>query len=122
MPTIARTMPAPPEYGEPDAMRNETTTPASMLVGNPIALATRTLREQGMPREEIEAVLEATEPQVLRRYMELHRERLEERVAAERRALTEVERFLAMVILARTDLAASERREEDSTADRRRFT
>ena len=103
MPTIGRTMPAPGEYVERVAIRTQGTTPASMLVGDPIASAKRTLREQGMPPGEIEAVLAADEPQVLRRYMELHRERLDEWVAAERRALGGVERFLALAILERTD-------------------
>lgn len=120
--TIARTMSAPPEYGGPGCDGPEAVKPASPIASDPIALAIRTLREQGMPRGEIETVLEATETQVLRRYMELHRERLEERLAAELRALTEVERFLAMAILALTDLAASGRGEEGSPADRRRFT
>jgi hypothetical protein len=33
-------------------MRKESTTPASMLVSDPIASATRTLREHRMPPEE----------------------------------------------------------------------
>lgn len=87
-------------------MRSETT-PAPMLVVDPIASATQTLREQGMPPEEIEAVLAVEEPQILRRYMELHWERLEERLAAEHRALIGVERFLALAILERTDRLTS---------------
>jgi DNA-binding transcriptional MerR regulator len=70
---------------------------------DPIASAVRTLREQGMPSSEITTVLEVEEPSDLRRYMELHAERLAERLAAERRALAEIERFLAMSIMERTD-------------------
>jgi hypothetical protein len=81
--------------------------PTSPLVRAPIASATRRLREQGMPPEEVEAVLDVDEAQVLRRYMELHRERLDERLAAERRALEGVERSLALAILQRTGQAAS---------------
>jgi hypothetical protein len=119
MPTIARTMPSPPGYEEPDAMRNESTTPASMLVSDPIASATRTLREQGMPPEEIEAVLVVEEPQVLRRYMELHRERLDERLAVEQRALAGAERFLALAMLERTDRETARRGGHGSPPDGR---
>lgn len=80
--------------------------------GDPIARATRTLREQGMPLEEVEAVLEVQEPQVLRRYMELHEERLEERLAADRRALAGVERSLALAIVERADHPAGRERHE----------
>lgn len=84
--------------------------PASPVVSDAIGFATRALREQGMPLDEVKAVLAVEEPQVLRRYMEIHRERLDERLAAERRALAGVERLLAMAILQRTDHAASGRR------------
>lgn len=103
-------------------MGNETTTPASMVMGDPIASATRTLREQGMTPEEIEAVLAAEEPEVLRRYMELHRERLDERLAAERRALAGLERFLALAILERTDRAAGGRVGDVSPPDAKGVT
>jgi hypothetical protein len=83
--------------------------PASQILGDPIASATRTRADQGMPPEEVEAVLVVEEPEVLRRYMELHREQLEERLAAEWRALAGVERSLALAILERTDHAADGR-------------
>jgi hypothetical protein len=44
-----------------------------------------------MPPEEIRAVLTADEPELVRRYLELHRERLEEGLADRRRTLSEVE-------------------------------
>lgn len=103
-------------------MRNETTTPASMVVGDPIASATRRLREQGMPPEEIDAVLAVEEPQVLRSYMELHRERLDERLAAERRALAAHERFLALAILERIERAARGRGGDGSPPDAKGVT
>jgi hypothetical protein len=77
--------------------------PTLSIGSDPIASAVWTLREQGMPPSEIAAVLEVEEPRVLRRYMELHAERLTERLATERRALTEIERFLALSILERID-------------------
>ena len=56
--------------------------------------AVRMLREHAMPRDEIRAVLSAEDPKIVRRYLELHRERLEERLAEQRRALASVERAL----------------------------
>jgi hypothetical protein len=52
------------------------------------------LRRQNMPREEIRAVLGADDPDVIRRYLELHQERLEEWLLEERRTLARVEGFL----------------------------
>jgi DNA-binding transcriptional MerR regulator len=52
-----------------------------------LALATPALRDQGMPPEEIDAILGADDPEVIRRYLELHRERLEERLAEQRRTI-----------------------------------
>ena len=40
-----------------------------------------------MPPEEIDAILGADDPEVIRRYLELHRERLEERLADQRRTI-----------------------------------
>ena len=54
--------------------------------------ARRILRRQGMPSEEIRAVLGAEDPEVVRRYLELHRERMEERLAEELRAVASLER------------------------------
>ena len=49
--------------------------------------AAGTLRRAEMPRVEIRAVLAADDPEIVRRYLELHRERLEERMAAHEREL-----------------------------------
>ena len=49
--------------------------------------AVGTLRRNRMPRAEIRAVLGADDPEIVRRYLELHRERLEEQLAAHRREL-----------------------------------
>jgi hypothetical protein len=54
----------------------------------------RALRRHDMPLEEIVAVLETEDPGVVHRYLELHRERLEERLADQLRALAEVEHVL----------------------------
>jgi hypothetical protein len=54
----------------------------------------RALRRHEMPTEEILAILETEDPGVVHRYIELHRERLEERLAEQLRALEDVERLL----------------------------
>jgi len=46
-----------------------------------------TLRLQRMPFDEIRAVLTADDPEIVRRHLELHQERLAERYAEERRAV-----------------------------------
>jgi DNA-binding transcriptional MerR regulator len=55
-----------------------------------LALATPALRDQGMPPEEIHTILEADDPEVIRRHLELHRERLEERFASQRRTVNQL--------------------------------
>ena len=52
------------------------------------------LRRQRMPAEEIRAVLSAGDPAIVRRYLELHGERLEEWLEGQRRALESVEGWL----------------------------
>jgi hypothetical protein len=63
------------------------------------------LRRKNMPREEIRAVLGADDPDVIRRYLELHQERLEEWLLEERRTLARVEGFLTRAILERQETA-----------------
>jgi hypothetical protein len=48
-----------------------------------------------MPEDEIRTIVTTAEPELVRRYLELHRERLEERLAAQRRTLASVERLLS---------------------------
>jgi hypothetical protein len=57
--------------------------------------AARILRAQAMPAAEICAVVGAADPETVHRYLELHRERLEEGLAEQCRVLIEVERSLA---------------------------
>ena len=56
------------------------------------AAARRILRRQGMPRREIRAILGADDPLVVRRLLELHRERLEEWIEEQQRLLENIER------------------------------
>jgi hypothetical protein len=53
-----------------------------------------TLREQGMPAVELQAILRSDDPVIVRRYLELHRELLEERLAEQVRTLERLERQL----------------------------
>lgn len=53
------------------------------------------LGETGMPADEIRTIVTTADPELVRRYLELHRERLEERLAAQRRTLASVERLLS---------------------------
>jgi hypothetical protein len=56
--------------------------------------AATTLRLQRMPFDEIRAVLTADDPEIARRYLELHQERLAERYAAERRVVAGLARTI----------------------------
>jgi hypothetical protein len=47
-----------------------------------------------MPCGEIHAVLTADDPELVRRYLELHLERLEERLSDQRRTLAALEQIL----------------------------
>jgi hypothetical protein len=52
------------------------------------------LRESGMPSDEIMTVVTTAEPRLARRYLELHLERLEEWLVAQRHNLASVELLL----------------------------
>jgi DNA-binding transcriptional MerR regulator len=58
------------------------------------ASAARALLRHDMPLDEIRAVLAADDPRIIHRYLELHVERLEERIRERRRTLAAVERAL----------------------------
>jgi hypothetical protein len=59
-----------------------------------IAWAIQTLSDQAMPSEEIGAILSTDDPVVIRRYLELHRERLEEGLADQQYMLAVLEPLL----------------------------
>jgi hypothetical protein len=52
------------------------------------------LIQQGMPEDEVRAVLSTPDPQIVRRHLELHRERLMERAVEERNSVDRVEDVL----------------------------
>jgi hypothetical protein len=60
-----------------------------------IAWAIQTLSDQAMPSEEIGAILSTDDPVVIRRYLELHRERLEEGLADQQGRLALLEPLLS---------------------------
>ena len=53
------------------------------------------LRDQGMPPDELRAILATADPELVRRHLELHLERLEERLVTQRRRVAAIERILA---------------------------
>jgi hypothetical protein len=59
------------------------------------AATRRVLRRQGMRRQEIRAVLAADDPLLVRRLLELHRERLGEWLEEQQRLVASIERSLA---------------------------
>ena len=59
-----------------------------------VASVAELLIEQGLPDDEVRAVVRARDPIVVRRHLELHRERLAERLADERATVDRVERLL----------------------------
>jgi hypothetical protein len=56
--------------------------------------AAETLRRQAMPAEEVREVLTAGDRVTVHRYLELHRERLQERLAEEQHTVFTIERIL----------------------------
>ena len=53
------------------------------------------VRAARMPPEEIDAILGADDPWVVRKYLELHEERLEERLAEQRRSIARLRQVIA---------------------------
>jgi hypothetical protein len=64
--------------------------------------AAHELQRLGMPPTEIHTVLVTDDPEIIRRHMELHRERLQERIADEVATVGRIEASLSEAIRART--------------------
>lgn len=64
------------------------------MLHDPTGWFARALLDRGMPPSEVRAVLEADDHVVVRRYFELHHERLTERLADQVRELEALERML----------------------------
>jgi hypothetical protein len=60
-----------------------------------VAWAEMVLRDQEMPPDELRVVLTTADPEVIRRHLELHMERLVEWLITQRRIVARVERILA---------------------------
>ena len=60
-----------------------------------VAWAEMVLRDQEMPPDELRVVLTTADPEVIRRHLELHMERLLEWLITQRRMVARVERILA---------------------------
>jgi hypothetical protein len=59
------------------------------------AWAETVLRDQGMPPDELRAVLTTADRELVRRHLQLHLERLEERLVTQQRMVAAIERILA---------------------------
>jgi hypothetical protein len=60
-----------------------------------VAWAKCVLREQVMPPDELRIVLSSADRELVRRYLDLHLERLDERLASQKRRIEAVGRILA---------------------------
>ena len=61
-----------------------------------------TLRRQEMPAEEIREILTTGDPEMVRRHLELHRERMQERLAEQQQTITSLERTLTEGLIERS--------------------
>ena len=61
---------------------------------DPIAWSASTLLRQGMPDDEVRAVLSADRPEAVRQHLELHRERLEEALCGDLALVDRIEHLL----------------------------
>lgn len=59
-----------------------------------VAWAESVLRQQGMPPEELRFVMASEDAETVRRHLELHLERLEERLMGQRRHVVSAQRIL----------------------------
>jgi hypothetical protein len=84
--------PSPPRRG----IRGKGVVRLDRTVGSEsVAWAEMVLREQQMPSDELRVVLASSDRDLVHRYLELHQERMEEWILAQRQALAKVERILA---------------------------
>ena len=88
-----------PHDPDPAVGQASPTTHASRVP--PPIWATRELLASAMPRGEILAILRTNDPDVVRRHVELHLERLDEHHAERRRSLARAGRLLSLSIARR---------------------
>ena len=68
--------------------------PESSPPFGPMSRTAGRLRDLGVPGAEIDEILQTDDPRLIHRYLELHRERLEERLAEQRATLAGIEALL----------------------------
>lgn len=81
------------------------------------ASAIQILGALGMPCDEARAVVAADDPSIIHRYIELHGERLAERLANQLQTLGRLERTLNLAILDRRSASASSRWSSQEVSD-----
>lgn len=81
------------------------------------ASAIQILDALGMPRDELRAVVAADDPSIIHRHIELHRERLAERLADQLQTLRSLERTLNLAILDRRSASPSSRWSSQEVSD-----
>jgi hypothetical protein len=81
------------------------------------ASAIQILDALGMPRDEVRAVVAADDPAIVHRYIELHAERLAERLADQLQTLGRLERTLNLAILDRRSASPSSRWSSQEVSD-----
>jgi hypothetical protein len=91
-----RASPRPARVGKRDPVRRD-----------PMSWAAHVLREQGMPALERHAVYGTDDPRTVRRYLDLHRERLEEWLMDQRAVLECIEVLLTETIRTRSPETAT---------------
>jgi hypothetical protein len=74
---------------------------------DPNSWAAHVLQEQGMPAAERHAVIDSDEPRTIQRYLDLHRERLEEWLMDQRAVLECIEVLLTETIRTRSPQTAT---------------
>lgn len=79
--------------------------------------AIQILDASGMPRDEVRAVVTANDPSIIHRYIELHAERLAERLADQVQTLGRLERTLSQSILDRRSASPSSRWSSQEVSD-----
>ena len=73
---------------------NDILDPERQVASGSIAWAEMVLRDQEMPPDELRVVLATADRELVRRYLELHVERIEESLITQRRSVAAAERIL----------------------------
>jgi hypothetical protein len=96
---------APLQREAPIALVDGLIAEAMRSSGGVAASAIRALTDQGMPWSEIGSILGSDGPELVRHTLELHRERLEERLAEQRAELDRIEPLLLEALVGASSFA-----------------